>query len=223
MEPEIISVEFRRRVRESPTKLLQVPGRTHAGIQMRFKYTIISRRIDLNGNRIPHSTIRSVCRESRAEYSTVRSAALHIAPRGHKLYFNPYTDILYFSDLSSIYAHHMRQRYRRTMPMVKGLDQATKLAFDPVADDERMEELGEEIMRHYETRIAEIQQSWARNGQSYKLDHGWDVARNEEGDRLWEEMKFRNIRRSDALGRVNGAFQDENATILRLPLTQADL
>lgn len=190
---------------------------------MRFKYTIISRRIDLNGNRIPHSTIRSVCRESRAEYSTVRSAALYIAPRGQKLYFNPYIDILYFSDLSSMYAHHMRQRYRRTMPMVKGLDQATKLAFDPVADDERMKELGEEIMRHYRTRIAEIQQSWARNGQSYKLDHGWDVARNEEGDRLWEEMKLRNIRRSDALRRVNSAFQDENATILRLPLTQADL
>jgi hypothetical protein len=110
---------------------------------MSFKYTTNSGRVDLHGNRTPHSSIRSVNRESRIEYFKVRSAAIYIAPRGNRVYFNPYIDILYFSDLSSMYAHHMRQRYRRKMPMLKGLDQATKIAFDPVADNERMEELGE--------------------------------------------------------------------------------
>lgn len=190
---------------------------------MNFKYTMKSGRIDLGGNRLPHSTIRSVSKESRVEYFKVRSAALYIAPRGNRVYFNPYIDLLYFSDLSSMYAHHMKQRYRREMPMLKGLDQATKIAFDPVADNERMEELGEEITRHYETRIVEIQRNWTRTGQPYKLDHRWDVARNAEGDRLWKEMKLRNIRRSKALGRVNGGRMSTSATILRLPLTAADL
>ncbi len=107
--------------------------------------------------------------------------------------------------------------------MIEGLDAATKIAFDPVADNERIEDLGEAVLDEYESSIIRIQQEWARNGKSFKNDAGWGRAREREGNRLHREMRPRNIRISRALGRVNGAFMDENATIIRLPLTQADL
>ena len=107
--------------------------------------------------------------------------------------------------------------------MIKGLDAATKIAFDPVADNERIEDLGEAFLDEYESSIIRIQQDWTRNGKSFKKDEGWRRAREREGNRLNREMRPRNIGISKALGRVNGAFQDENATILRFPLTQADL
>jgi hypothetical protein len=212
---------LRRRVKESYEKRQQERA-CGASNQMDFDYyAITSGPIDLNGDKIPHSTIRAANKESRAAYFKVRSSELYIHKR-HKVYFNPIIDVLYFSDLSSMYSHHMRQRYRRKMPILKGLDAATKIAFDPVADSDRIEDLGDAIVDDFEEKIKVIQRRWANNGQGFKLDQGWKNARMAEGRRLLKEMRPRQIRRSQALGRVNSGYHP-NATILRLPLTAADL
>jgi hypothetical protein len=107
--------------------------------------------------------------------------------------------------------------------MLKGLHAATKIAFDPVADGDRIEELGGAVVDDYEAKIKALQRKWANNGQGFKLDQGWKNARLAEGRKLLREMRPRQIRRSRALGRVNSGHRDPNATILRLPLTAADL
>jgi hypothetical protein len=219
----ISQVDIHRRVKESPAKRDQEPNHT-AKSQINFDYIITCGPVDLNGNKVSHSKLRAVNKQSRATYFHVRSHEIYLHDDlERKVFFNPHVDALYFSDFTSIYSHHRRQRYRRKMPMIVGLDSATKIAFDPVPDNDRFADLSEEVVDDFEIRVKKIQQDWKDNGQAYKLDMGWKNAVLAEAEHLIEEMKPRNIKISRALGRVNGGYIDANATILRLPLTQVDL
>jgi hypothetical protein len=109
------------------------------------------------------------------------------------------------------------------MPMLTGLEHATKVVFDELPNDEWIEELSGAVIDHFRTRIEGIQQEWIDNGKKWKDDRGWKLVVREEEQKLKRKMRPDDIKRSRALGRVNGGLIDGGATILRLPLTMADL
>jgi hypothetical protein len=107
------------------------------------------------------------------------------------MYYNPFVDILRFSDLSSIYSHHMRQRLRHKMPMLTGLEHATKVVFDELPNDEWIEELSGAVIDHFRTRIEGIQQEWIDNGKKWKDDRGWKLVVREEEQKLKRAYRWR--------------------------------
>lgn len=117
----------------------------------------------------------------------------------------------------------MRQRLRRPLPFLKGLDKAKKIAFDWTPDDETYENLAEQIVEDFAFSCGEIEYDWYGKGQGYKADCDWMIAKQLEEGKLKREMKSRAIRSSKVLERVNGGYIDVNAQVFNLPLTQADL
>ena len=165
---------------------------------MHFTYEASSGPIDSDGYNTPHSSVRVATKESRAAYFKVRSHEIQLLGYGSG-----------------------RQRLRRPLPFVTGLHRATKIAFDPVPNDERIGDLAAEVLDDYEIAIKNIQQFWRDKGQDWKIDMGWKRAVLEEETKLLREMKAPSIRR--ALGRVNGGTINGNAKIFHLPLTAEDL
>jgi hypothetical protein len=190
---------------------------------MHFTYEASSGPIDSDGYNTPHSSVRVATKESQAAYFKVRSHEIQLLGygSGNKIYFNPFVDVLHFDDFSSVFSHQLRQRLRRPLPFVTGLHHATKIAFDPVPNDERIGDLAAEVLDDYEIAIKNIQQFWRDKGQDWKIDMGWKRAVLEEETKLLREMKAPSIRR--ALGRVNGGTINGNAKIFHLPLTAEDL
>jgi 2EXR family len=217
VEPEIISIQIRRKVNEAPSKKKQKRGGA-ARKQFTFEYIAGAIRVDLNGEFLPLSGLRSASRESRAAYFDVRPDCIHLLENGAKIHFNPSFDILHFGNLSSIYSHMMRQRLRWPLPFLKGLHLAKKIVFDAKPDDEDYSLLAEEVIDEFFAGSYKILLSWIMKGKSYKKDADWAAAVSEEEVKLKRAMTKRKIQRSGALGRVNGGYIDVGAKILRLPL-----
>lgn len=103
VEPEIISVQIRRKVNEAKPKRKQQRGQS-ATKQFTFKYQAGSVRVDLNGEILPISGIRQANGDSRRAYFKYRTSCIHLLKNGHKIYFNPSSDILHFGNIASIYS-----------------------------------------------------------------------------------------------------------------------
>jgi hypothetical protein len=207
---------------ESRAKSRQAPHQSVHGRQITFKYEASSVQIDLEGDIVPHNGLRGANKESRAAYFKARPFSVHLFKRGHKIWFNPATDILHFSNLSSVFSHHLRQRQRVPLPFLKGLHNAKKIAFDHAnPDDETIQNLADDVMDLYRINVLKINMAWITDGKSYKFDTAWTRAVMGEENKLDGEMK--NTRTYKALGRVNGGHINANARILHLPLKAEDL
>jgi hypothetical protein len=212
VEPEIIETKSKRK---------QLRGQS-VKKPFIFKFQAGSVRVDLNGEILPISGIRQANKDSRRAYFKYRTSCIHLLKTGHKIYFNPSSDILHFGNIASIYFHMMRQRQRMPLPFLKGLHNAKKIAFDAEPDNEDYDDLAEEIKDDFNYACSKILLGWITKGKLYKKDKDWVTEVRKENAILKKDMKMRNIRLSGALGRVNGGYIDVGAKILRLPLTDME-
>ncbi|KAE9376639.1 hypothetical protein N431DRAFT_462459 [Stipitochalara longipes BDJ] len=94
---------------------------------------------------------------TRKVYLSLKPAYIRHNKNGVKMFFNPASDKLYFTDLTRFTLHYRRQRLRHPVPYLHGCEAIRTIIFDEKTDEKRVKKLIPDTVAVFMSAVKQIE------------------------------------------------------------------